>query len=132
MAIYDKTLEICEELAISSLTNGGIVGQVIDLGPQENYVQPFIVIKMGKTSAAGGTSLGFSLQTSDSDSLSSAVALFTVAPVLTAKLKGDVEIAVFRVPFGAKRYIGVTSAVSGTFTAGTIDIRFAHDVSKWI
>lgn len=133
--IRDLTLSVGEDIALSSLTDGGKIGEIIDLGSQERYVQPFCVVKMNKT-AAGGTSLGLKLQTSDTlinegqdtEALDSPADLFTVDPVAVADLDAEKELAIFRIPFGAKRYIGFSAQISGTFTAGNVDIFFTNDV----
>lgn len=136
--IRDLTLQIGEDIALNGLTNGGKVGKIVELGPQERYVQPFCVVMMNKA-AEGGTSFGVKLQTSDTitnagkddEALESPVDLFAIAPVATADMVTGKEIAIFRMPFGAKRYIGFAGQVEGTFTAGSVDIVFTNDVAKW-
>lgn len=118
--ILDATLRFAREQALSG---GTAATDVIDLVKGGNALacEPVVTIHMAEA-AAGGTKAVFELQTSDSEAFTSPDTLWRSGEVLTAKMGKGAEVAAFRIPRGAKRYVRGYVTVTGTFTAGRFDM----------
>ena len=118
--IIDKTLVFCSGQALSG---GDAASDIIDLTKGGDALSDELVIMAKVTDAgAGGTSIVIKVQTDSSNAFSSPIDLFVSPTYLTAVLTANKKLFAVRMPRGAKRYLRAYIDVTGTFTAGKIDM----------
>lgn len=71
---------------------------------------------------AGGTSANIALETSDTSDFSTKKVLYKTGEVLLAALTAGKKLCAVRVPRGCQRYLRGYVDVTGTFTAGKVDM----------
>ncbi len=118
--ILEKDLIFCEGTALAS---GDAGTDIIDLVKGGDAIgDELYFMGVCTVAGAGGTSVEISLQTDSASNFSSAVTLYTTGTILTAALTAGKKLFCVRVPRGAKRYLRAYIDVTGTYTAGKVDL----------
>ncbi|MEG1825114.1 MAG: hypothetical protein RRY12_10780 [Cloacibacillus sp.] len=116
--ILDKENMFSNEQTLSA---AAVSTNVVDLGVAgDAYVAPWLVVNIA--AALTGT-LGFELQTSDTENFTATTVLASVA---AAARSGTGRVAAMRIPKGAKRYLRVE--YKGTVSAGKVTSFLAQDI----
>lgn len=119
--ILEKDLIFCEGQELS----GGDAAStdVVDLKHGGDAVgNELYFVGVCSVTGAGGTSACFSLETSDDSAFATKAVLYRSGDVLTASLTEGAKLFAVRVPRGCKRYLRGYIDVTGTFTAGKVDL----------
>lgn len=119
--ILEKDLIFCEGQALSGGDAASV--DVIDLKKGGDAIgSELYFVGVCTAAGAGGTSAAFSLETSDSSDFSTKTVLYKSGDILTAALTAGKKLFAVRVPRGCKRYLRGYIDVTGTFTAGKVDM----------
>lgn len=119
--ILEKDLIFCEGQALS----GGDAAStdVIDLKKGGDAIgNEMYFVGVCTAAGAGGTSANFSLETSDASDFSTKTVLYKSGEILLAALSSGKKLFAVRVPRGCRRYLRGYIDVTGTFTAGKVDM----------
>jgi|GEM_PF-695928 len=118
--ILEKDLIFCEG---KELSGGDAATDVIDLVKGGDAIgDEMYLVGVCSAAGAGGTSAVFSLETSDASDFSTKKALYKSDEVPLAELTAGKKLFAVRVPRGCKRYLRGYIDVTGTFTAGKVDM----------
>jgi len=99
-----------------------------DMGPGEPL---YLVVQVGETDFAGGTSIAFDFETATDLAFTSPVDKIVIAAIATANLTAGTEVIKVRLPHGLLRFVRMEYTVVGTFTAGAINAYISKDVDSW-
>lgn len=118
--ILEKDLIFCEG---KELSGGDAATDVIDLVKGGDAIgNEMYFVGVCSEAGAGGTSAVFSLETSDAGDFATKAVLYKTDAILTAALTAGKKLFAVRVPRGCKRYLRGYIDVTGTFTAGEVDM----------
>lgn len=118
--ILEKDLIFCEGTALAS---GDAGTDIIDLKKGGDAIgDELYFVGVCTVAGAGGTSVDISLETSDASNFSTKTTLFSTGAILTAALTAGKKLFAVRVPRGVKRYLRAYIDVTGTYTAGKVDL----------
>lgn len=117
-----------------ALTTGTIVStNIYDTGAAEDPgiggdLDLFLAIK---ETFVGGTSVTITLQTATDAAFTSPVTLWTTPAIVTASLAAGTQLYLPTVPIGALRYLRLSYAISGTYSAGKVSTGIVIDRQAW-
>lgn len=138
MAIIDDLNEFADGASLVNAV-GTVYSDVVDLGADGDALSrpQWLRIRIGDTavdSSGDGASINFKLQTDDGLSggnLETPTDLFATGAIAEASLTANSDVALVRVPVGAKRYLQVASVITGeAVTAGTYNAYLTDSVQR--